>query len=210
MAYLRRIGIDCFNLLLNIYLAIVSRGINEELVRRDAERGRNTLRWFTPEEAVVAQALATILVPSDEETPGIDDVGVLGPPAIVALDNLVTACPHRQHLYSRGLLSFDAWALKERKCKFAEMPKEDQIMLFSAAQRIYEAWTTGAPAIMKAWHRLRAITQGRNGSFFAAQLYPQIRDDCLQVFYTNRVSWVWLDYDGPPMDKGYPSLIEQR
>jgi hypothetical protein len=90
------------------------------------------------------------------------------------------------------------------------MQKEDQIMLFSAAQRVYEDWTAGAPPIMKAWHRIRAIAQARRGSLFAGQLYPQIRNDCLQVFYTSRVSWVWLEYDGPPMDKGYPSLVKPR
>ena len=118
--------------------------------------------------------------------------------------------PQRQQLYSRGLLAFDAWALQEQGCKFAEMPKEDQVTLFGAAQRAYEDWTANASAVVKAWRRLRAIAQARNGSVFAAKLYSQIRDDCFQIFYTSRVSWVWLDYDGPPMDKGYPSLVERR
>jgi Gluconate 2-dehydrogenase subunit 3 len=210
MSYLRRIGTDCFNFFLNICLGVASRGMNKELARRDAERGRDTLRWFTPEEVVVAEALATVIVPSDDETPGIDEVDVLGPAAIVVLDNMVTASPPRQYLYSRGLLSFDAWAMKERGCKFAEMSREDQIMLFSAAQRGYEDWSASASPVVKAWRKLRAFAQARNGSLFAAKLYSQIRDDCFQVFYTSRVSWVWLDYDGPPMDKGYPSVVEHR
>jgi hypothetical protein len=90
------------------------------------------------------------------------------------------------------------------------MPKENQVALFKAAQRIYEGWTANGPAALKAWRRLKAISQARKGSLFAAQLYPQIKDDCLQVFYTSRVSWVWLEYDGPPMDKGYPNLMEPR
>ena len=210
MNSLGKIGVDCFNRLLSIGVAAASRGITREVAHRNAERGRNTFRWFTPEEAVAAEALANIVVPSDEETPGIDEVDVLGPPAIVALDNLVAKSSHRQELYSRGLLAFDAWALQERGCKFAEMPKEDQVTLFGAAQRAYEDWTANASAVVKAWRRLRAIAQARNGSFFAAKLYSQIRDDCFQIFYTSRVSWVWLDYDGPPMDKGYPSLVERR
>lgn len=210
MGHLRRIGIKCFNLLQDLCLAAATRGMNKELARRNAERGGNNLRWFTPDEVAAVEALARIIVPSDEETPGIDEVGVLGPPAIEVLDSLIAKSANRQLLYSRGLLSLDIWALKERKCKFAEMQKEDQIMLFSAAQRVYEDWTAGAPPIMKAWHRIRAIAQARRGSFFAGQLYPQIRNDCLQVFYTSRVSWVWLEYDGPPMDKGYPSLVKPR
>jgi Gluconate 2-dehydrogenase subunit 3 len=210
MNFLRRAGVDCFNLLQRICLAVATRGMNEKLARRDAERGGNHFRWFTPEEAVVAQALASVIVPSDEETPGIDEVAVLGPPAIVALDNLIMTSSDRQQLYSRGLLSFDVWALKERGCKFAEMPKEDQTLLFTAAQHIYEGWTASGSGMMKAWRRLRAVTKARNGSLFAAQLYQQIRDDCFQVFYTSRASWIWLNYDGPPMDEGYSSLVERR
>jgi hypothetical protein len=39
-------------------------------------------------------------------------------------------------------------------------------------------------------------------------LYPVIRNDCIQIFYTSQVSWVWLGYDGPPMEKGYSNLIQ--
>jgi hypothetical protein len=210
MRYLRTLGVVFFNHLQNIGIYLIALSINKELSHRDAERGRNGLRWLTPDEAVVAEALANVIVPSDGETPGLDEVCVLGPPAVVALDNLVAISSYRQYLYARGLLSFDRWALKERGCKFAEMPKEDQIMLFRAAQQVSENWSVKASAVTKVWGRLRAITQGKCGSFFAAQLYPQIRNDCLQVFYTSRVSWVWLEYDGPPMDKGYPSLVEPR
>jgi len=184
--------------------------MEKELARRDTQRGGKYLGWFTAEEVVLAEALATLIVPSAEETPGIEEVGVLDPPAIVALDNLVAKSSYHQHLYSHGLLAFDAWALKELGRKFAELPKEEQIMLFRAAQHNYEHWTAGGSALKKAWHRLRALCQARNGSFFAAQLYPQIRDDCFRVFYTSRVSWTWLQYDGPPMDKGYSSLATPR
>jgi hypothetical protein len=61
--------------------------------------------------------------------------------------------------------------------------------------------------IIKAWRRLWAIAHARNGSVFAAKLDKQIRVDCLQVFYTSRVSCVWLDCAGPPMDNGYPSVV---
>ena len=210
MGYSRKKGADYFNFLLGICLGVVSRGMNKELVSRDADRGRNTLRWFTPDEVVVAEALANVIVPSDEETPGIEEIDVLGAPAIVLLDRMIAASPQRQYLYSRGLLSFDTWATKEHGCKFAEMTREDQLMLFGVAERGYKDWTASSCVVGKAWRKLRAIAKSRNGSFFAAKLYPQIRDDCLQVFYTSRVSWVWLDYDGPPMDKGYPSVVERR
>jgi len=210
MTYLKRLAVDCFDLAQDICLKVSTGGMNRELARRDAQRGGKNLRWLMPEEAVVAEALATIIVPSDEEAPGIEEVCVLGPPAIVALDDLVARSSESQHLYSRGLLAFDIWAQSRHGCKFAEMPTEHQIMLFRAAQHDYERWAAGGSRLKKAWHRLRAISQARNGSYFAAQLYPQIKDDCLRVFYTSRVSWTWLQYDGPPMDKGYSSLATPR
>ena len=210
MSYARAISINCFKFLLGGFLAAMSRGINKELALRNADRGHDTVGWFTPEEAITTEALANMIVPSDEETPGIDEVDVLGPPALVMLGRLVATSPDRQGLYSRGLLGFDTWALKQRGCRFAELPKEDQASLFGAAQQIYEDWAAGGPAPLKAWRRLRGIIHAGNGSLFAAQLCSQIRDDCLQVFYTSGVSWVWLDYDGPPMDEGYPSVTARR
>jgi hypothetical protein len=210
MSYLRRIVTKCFYLLQDACLATSARVIARELTRRDAERGHNGFRWFTPEDVAAAEALANIIVPSDEDTPGLEEVCVLGPPAVVALDELVATSPHRQNLYARGLLAFDVGARKVCGCTFAEMTKENQRSLFRTAQQLSDSWEGTAPAITKAWHRLRMLAQVRNGSLFAAQLYSQIRNDCIQVFYTSRVSWVWLDYDGPPMDKGYPSLLEPR
>lgn len=210
MSYFRRIGSKCFDLLQDTYLANSNRLIERELTRRTEERGHNGFRWFTQEEVATVEALANVIVPSDEDTPGLEEVCVLGPTAVVALDELVATSPHRQNLYARGLLAFDLWARKISSCKFAEMPKENQINLFRAAQQLSDDWEASAPVITKVWRRLRMLPQARNGSLLASQLYQQIRNDCIQVFYTSRVSWVWLEYDGPPMDKGYSNLLEPR
>jgi hypothetical protein len=210
MSYFRRLAIGSFDLLRKTCVAAASTDINKEVARRDAERGRETFRWFTREEAAVAEALARIIVPSDKETPGMDEVCVLDDPAIITLDRLVAMSSHRQSLYSRGLLCFDLWARKHYQRKFAELPEGEQIALLKAAQQLWERRTCGMSAIKRAWRWLEALAQVRKGAFFAAELYPQIRSDCLRVFYTSRVSWVWLDYDGPPMDKGYPSVTSPR
>lgn len=210
MAYLKRMGTGCFNLLQAGLLFNSQRAIDQELSRRNNQRFRDGLQWFTRDEAAVAEALANIIVPSDEETPGLEEVNVLGPSAIVALDKLASESSDRQLLYSRGLLSFDMWALARHGCIFTEMSRRDQIELLRAAQQIFESWTGTTSAVRKAWSRLRTLSGGGNGSFYAAQLYPQIRNDCFQVFYTSRVSWIWLEYDGPPMDDGYKSLVVPR
>jgi hypothetical protein len=167
------------------------------------------LRWFTPEEATVAEALASIIVPSDDETPGLSDVDVLGPSAISALDRIVAGSKEKQVLYSRGLLSFDLWAIDQLGCKYADLSVIEQTKIFKAAEEDFEGQMTGH-AMGKAWRRISGITQVANGKFFASQLYPEIRSDCFRVFYTSRVSWVWLEYDGPPMDQGYLRLDRHR
>lgn len=210
MPRLRGIARHCLLTPYRAIRSIAARSINRELAVRDACRGARSMRWFTEGEAAVAQALGKIIVPSDEETPGLDDIDVLGPAAIVLLDKLLSTDRTRQKVYSRGLLSFDLWAKRERGCHFAELPKTDQILLFSAAQRGYEHWSASARPVIKAWRRLSSIASISSGKYFAAQLYPYIRNDCLQIFYCSRVSWVWLEYDGPPMDEGYPRLAARQ
>lgn len=202
----KQVWIERFDVFLKFCLRLVSRSLDTELAGRNSERGRGNLRWMTVDEAVVAEALANLLVPSDNDTPGIDEVCVLGPSTLESLDKLITNSGERQTLYSRGLRSFDVWALRKRQCKFAAMTPEDQIDMLKASQRIYEEWTAPAPAVKKAWWRFKIVVRGKGIPFLAAQLYPQIRSDCFQVFYTSRVSWIWLGYDGPPMDEGYPRL----
>jgi hypothetical protein len=208
--YLQRLSANAIRPLLDGYLALLSSGLNKELARRSGERGRSSLRWFTPEEVAVAEALAGIIVPSDEETPGIDDVSVLDPPAIVSIDRMVSTSPGRQYLYSHGLLSFDLWALWRYKRKFADLSQQNQIALLKAAEQLQGRRSERMSVIKKLWSRLEAIIQVNKGTYYAPQLFWQIRNDCLQVFYTSRVSWVWLEYDGPPMDKGYSNLVAPR
>lgn len=206
----KQIWIERFDTFLNLLLRVASRGLDKELASRDAARVHSLVQHFTADEAAVAEALANLIIPSDDDTPGIDDVCVLGPSTLESLDKLIASSPERQGLYCRGLLAFDSWALRERQCKFAAMTKEDKNRLLKSAQLIYEEWTLPAPAVKKAWRRLRIVILGKGIPFLAGQLYPQIRSDCFQVFYTSRVSWIWLEYDGPPMDQGYPHLTARR
>jgi Gluconate 2-dehydrogenase subunit 3 len=199
-----------FDALLYFCFRVVSRGLDQEVARRAVKRGEGSHQWIIPEEAVVAEAVANLIVPSDSDTPGAEDVCVLGPSTIDSLDQIIRNSPWRQSLYGRGLLSFDVWAQKQRGCLFAKLPEEEQIHLLKTSQQVYEEWTAPASLIKKAWRRLKIAVQKNGVPFSAAQLYPHIRSDCLQIFYTSKVSWVWLDYDGPPMEQGYPDLAARR
>ena len=206
---LRRIASHCVHPL-DASVRLAADGMKKELGRRDGERGRGAFRWFTADEALTAEALARIIVPSDDTTPGIEEVSVLGPPATVCLDNLVQASLHRQYLYSRGLLGFDVWASKEFNHKFADLAAKQQELLLATAAQLDERWSGKMSAVNTGWQSLCAVPPHEKGVLYAAQLYPQIRRDCLEVFYTSRVSWIWLEYDGPPMNDGYPFLARRN
>lgn len=150
-----------FDAFLKFCFRIIARGLDRELARRAAERGHGDFRWITPEEAVVAEALANLIVPSDGEAPGIEDVCVLGPSTLESLDRLIANSPERQGLYSRGLLSFDVWAQRERECRFASMLQEDQIRLLKASERSFEEWASPAPLVQKAWRKFKIVIRGR-------------------------------------------------
>jgi hypothetical protein len=198
-----------FKRLADTTIALLLRGPLKELARRECERGGNGFRWFTSDEAAIAIALSNIIVPSDDATPGLDDIDVLGPPAVVLLDKVVLDSVDRQELYAQGLMGFDLWATRTYGCSFGQLKASDQEVLLVTAERIYSRWATAKSKPAKMWHMLISIIGGREGSFFAARLFPRLRDDCLRIFYTSRVAWVWLRYDGPPMNDGYPQLASR-
>jgi hypothetical protein len=211
LKHFRAVGIKVLDRVLNAGLGFTVSAFNQELNRRNLQRNESSGHWFTQEESTVAEALGKIIIPSDEESPGFDEVCVLGPSAVTSLDKMVKGCTNRQYFYSRGLLSFDIWASQVYGRRFAELSVEQQTHLFRCAQQISDRWKAKPSLITKLWRRFGApFAEVRKGTFYAASLYPMIREDSLQIFYTSRVSWVWLEYDGPPMEKGYLNLIGPR
>jgi len=206
----KQIWSERFETFLNLCFRVVSHELNKCMARRAANRGLGDLRWITPVDAVVAEALANLIIPSDDETPGMEDICVLGLSTLESLDRLVASSTERQCLYSRGLAAFDTWAQQECGCNFASMPREDQIRLLRASEQLHENWVAPSGLLQKAWRRFKVVIQGKGIPFSCSQLFPLIRRDCLQIFYTSRVSWTWLNYDGPPMDEGYPGLTPRR
>jgi Gluconate 2-dehydrogenase subunit 3 len=199
-----------FRRLFDKCLALASPGLSKELDRRNARRAVNPSQWLVPEEAAVAWALAKIIVPSADGSPGMEDISRPDQTAVALLDKIVAEDSERQALYSHGLLAFDHWALNESGCEFADLSVEQQARLFRDAQQRHDAQVTGTSRIAKLRRAFEALIWARKGVFHAERLYPIIRNDCLQIFYTSSISWTWLQYDGPPMDQGYCSLTQSR
>jgi len=209
MSKLKRFARRLYSVLYRACQWLASLEADRELARRDSARGQGKYHWLTEEESSVAGELAKIIVPSDEETPGLDDIDVLGPSAVEMLDKLLHSDSGKQKIYARGLLAFESWASRKHGRRFSQLDVTDQSAMFREAQQYSEKLQSGSKAI-QAWRSLSGVMRAADGRFFAAQLYPEIRKDFLQVFYTSRVSWVWLEYDGPPMDEGYPRLARRR
>jgi Gluconate 2-dehydrogenase subunit 3 len=194
----------------NAFLERASADFCREFKRRNEERIGRKLEGFVPEEEATAEALARTIVPSEQDSPGVAEVGGFGLSVGASLNELCVEDLWRRGRYFRGLASFDVWGAREYGKRFVELAAEEQVAVFRAAEERFEKINGSASAMGKVGRRLAAFKAARHGVFFACMLYPVIRSDCMQVFYTSPVSWKWLGYDGPPMGKGYADLRKPR
>ncbi len=183
----------------------VSQGRNEELSRRERDRPKDGRCWFTTKEFRLVEALASVIVPSDDESPGARDAEVTD-----SLDRLLAGSPWRQHLYAPGLLAFDLLARREQGCAFPGLSSSQQVELLQKLDLVIQDWARDLSVFSRLKRKCAALHMKWNGSLAALELFPRLVQDVHQAFYTSPESWIWLGYDGPPMPLGYPGLLERR
>jgi hypothetical protein len=177
-----------------------------ELRRRNRKRPRGTASWFSDEEAALVDVLASLIVPSDETSPGAREAEVVD-----TLDRMVVASPKRRELYWLGLYSFDEWARHQHGRSFLELPASVQLELLTEADQKQRKWGTSASLSGRIARNLVTFLHlAWRGVLPAIRLFPMLVADVQQAFYTSSVGWVWLGYDGPPMPHGYPDLSERH
>jgi choline dehydrogenase-like flavoprotein len=181
-----------------------------ELIRRARLRPVDGDRWFLPEEAELVERLASLLVPTDEDTPGVSEMDVLGSPAWRIIETAVADSPRDQELYAEGLLVIDELARRIYEAKFVELSIQKQLDLMMLLDIHGHVCSTGNPLIRKIKNKLFVLLRMRDGSYPASELFSKLVQDVLGAFYTSEVSWIWLGYDGPPMPFGYPDLHVPR
>jgi len=172
-----------------------------ELARRRRERPRGSSRWFRADEIALVDVLAALIVPSDETGPGAHEAGV-----VQTLDAMVAGSPRLQPLYGRGLLALDELARRVHGASFIDLTRDRQVQVLKDVERLSEAVSDTASLTRKIKSAALTLRGAANGSLAAAQLFPGLVGDVKQAFYTSRVGWEWLGYDGPPMPEGYPDL----
>ena len=176
-----------------------------ELAKRDMERSGGKMSWFTPDESALVDVLASLIVPSDDVSPGAQDADVVN-----TLERIVANSLQRKEMYSRGLYSFDEWAQWKYGAAFVNLAHESQLTLMKKIEGEYQNLYKEVSVGSKLKRKFRVLNYVRKGLFPAVVLFPTLRSDVLRAFYTSQGSWVWLGYDGAPMPEGYPDLLERR
>ena len=181
------------------------RSEQKEVARRERVRPHTSDQWLLPGEERQLNALASLILPSDEVGPGAADAKVT-----LELDKMLAASRPKQKLYAAGLASLDRWAQRERKKTFAELSAAEQLEVLQTLDSIYQGWSKEVSGAGKVQRKISALRLMRAGEYSAVEFFPRLDRDVMQIFYTSRVAWNWLGYDGPPMPQGYSDLWSAR
>ncbi|MGO9020609.1 MAG: gluconate 2-dehydrogenase subunit 3 family protein [Syntrophobacteraceae bacterium] len=176
-----------------------------KVAKLNSERSKNGVSWFTPDESALLTALASLIVPSDETSPGAQDTEVVN-----TLESIVGNSSWRKPAYSLGMYSIDQWAILKYGVTFIDLAERDQLSVMKLIDLEYQNLTKNTTLFKKLSRKFRVLVYARKGLFDAGDFFQLLVSDVLHVFYTCEVSWIWLGYDGPPMPLGYPDLSERR
>lgn len=179
-----------------------------ELAHANLERPRDGRHWFTPGERALVSALAAVVVPSDELGPGAREADV-----VEKLDRLVAGSKDRQPLYAEGLLAFEELARQEHRRSLLELTAKQRTELLRIVDSAYRGSREARPTpverkVRRARRKAKELYYVVRGSGGAVRLFPTLARDVLEAFYTSRVSWHWLGYDGPPFPGGYLGRVK--
>lgn len=210
MRWIVRRFIDALEEKLGAVVDGLSRRRTKELKRRQRARSGNGRTWFLPEEAKLVDVVSRCIVPSDDSSVGVEDMDVLGSPALDSLDELVAHSSNRQALYARGLFALDELAVREHRAAFIELAEEEQLKLLRMVDEVRRRWSTPTSFGSKIQNKVSVLYHKWTGLFFIVDLFPLLVRDVFRVFYSSQVAWVWLSYDGPPMPDGYPGFRDRR
>lgn len=158
-------------------------------------------RPLTAHHRQLLEVLAQIVMPKDESGPGANEANVAA-----TIEERLTRMPSRRVVYLRGLNGFDDVAKKLHGVTFEALTAAQQVELFRDAA---EPKVTGIVRVAGGvgWKMARLYQAVLHPQM---QLVPVLIQDVLAAFYAHPVSWEWLRYDGPPMPRGYPDVIQYR
>lgn len=172
----------------------------EILSRRELERPRDGVLWFVPAEYALVNVLSSLIIPSGIDGPGAIEANVVG-----HIDRMVTMSPSAKSVYPKGLVAFDVVAQRQYGKLFTELAMPQQIQLFTLVEQASSVMNSDPSSLL-----LRAYRKLSFWYYFewlglrpAAELFDRLLLDTKVGFYSSKVAWDWLGYDGPPFPLGY-------
>jgi hypothetical protein len=171
------------------------------LSRREHERPTDGVLWFVPAEYALVKVLSSIIIPSGIDGPGAAEANVAE-----HIDRTVAKSGTSvKNVYANGLAAFDVAAERKYEKLFTELTPSQQIELCTLVGQA-NAVLNFDPSSLP----LRAYRKLSFWYYFewldlraAAELFDRLLLDTKVGFYTSKVAWDWLGYDGPPFPLGY-------
>ncbi|HIQ06274.1 MAG TPA: gluconate 2-dehydrogenase subunit 3 family protein [Anaerolineae bacterium] len=163
--------------------------------------GAGEHQFFNDRQYGMIATLAALIVPTDQD-PGAAEAG-----AADYIDALVARDTSLQRRYTQGLALLDATAQERYGHAFLDLSEAQQQALLHDMEVAYMRRTRPVSSLLtRAWRRLDNLRDDWFGLGGVSDFFPLIRDDALEGFYSNPISWSMLAYDGPPQPRGYPQF----
>lgn len=156
-------------------------------------------RFFNEHQYASVAALASIIVPTDEE-PGATEAGVVD-----YIDGLVAGSKDMQAVYADGLPTMDGFSQRKHNKKFLDLEIKEQIDLLSS---IDSAEAMRRRRVSNFIKRVDRKIDTLWDDFFGVgedmiRFFRKVREHVFYGYYSNPVSWKVVRYYGPPQPVGY-------
>ncbi|MFO7713628.1 gluconate 2-dehydrogenase subunit 3 family protein [Desulfosarcina sp.] len=158
----------------------------------------DSARFFKPHQYAAVATLAALIIPSDDEA-GATEAGVVD-----YIDRITADSKEKQARYDQGLTWLDAFCKSRYGSEFLDLDPEIQMDLLHAA------FDPGGSTsfIERAASKIIRIWQGLTGTRMNGRFLNEVREDVVDGFYSNPVSWQHVGYFGPPHPVGYLDFAE--
>ncbi len=164
-------------------------------------RKRRPGRVLTEHEFATLEALADIIVPSDELGPGAADVD-----AARRLEDRLMRDSRMLTRYREGLRWLDEAASQVygRGTLFVNLKRDEQVALLQEIERVSrELRRPPTDLLDRAWRYWDKLVTNLFGLGAGVFFFDLVRDDVLETVYAHPRMWALLGYDGPPQPLGY-------
>lgn len=178
---------------------------SSEISRLSAGTGAPARAVLSSSEHVLLEHLVGMVLPSDGNGPGALDAGVAE-----RIEAALGENDALQWLYRDGLQAIAEAAQWKYRGEFLSLshPQQKQLLLYFDqvdGRLARDAHTLIERGRRKLYHWY--YVRGRDMTP-VLEFWNRLRDDVFVHFYSSRIAWAWLGYEGPPFPNGYAMKSE--